>query len=200
MTVSELLKIASNEVGVKEKPSGSNNVKYNHWYYNKPEVYGSAYPWCAAFVSWCFRGTKLVKKTASCNTMLDWFEKNKQLVSQPAPGDIVFFKFAAIARRTNHVGIVERVDGKTIYTIEGNTSLKSSDNGGCVMRRKRSKSIVAFARPAYENENNKLVVDIVQEVIDGAWGNGAERKRRLTQAGYDYRVVQDAVNKRLRGR
>ena len=199
MKTSELLKIASNEVGVKESPAGSNNVKYNTWYYGH-EVYGSSYPWCAAFVSWCFRGTKLIKKSASCSDILSWFEKNNQTVKSPRPGDIVFFKYSTNARKTNHIGIVERVEGNTIYTIEGNTSLQSSDNGGCVMRRKRTSNIVAFARPAYEEDNNKLVVDIVQEVIDGAWGTGSERKRRLTQAGYDYRVVQDAVNRRLRGR
>ncbi len=30
--------------------------------------------------------------------------------------------------------------------------------------------------------------------MDGKWGNGAERRERLTAAGYDYGKVQDAVN------
>ena len=37
--------------------------------------------------------------------------------------------------------------------------------------------------------------EIAKEILDGKWGNGAERKRRLIQAGYDYSVVQDIVNK-----
>lgn len=39
---------------------------------------------------------------------------------------------------------------------------------------------------------------IAKEVIKGKWGNGAERKRRLTQAGYNYRKVQALVNTLVR--
>lgn len=40
--------------------------------------------------------------------------------------------------------------------------------------------------------------DIVKEVIEGKWGNGEERKKRLTKAGYNYKDVQSKVNERLR--
>lgn len=36
---------------------------------------------------------------------------------------------------------------------------------------------------------------IAQEVINGAWGNGDDRKARLKAAGYDYNAVQSIVNK-----
>ena len=39
---------------------------------------------------------------------------------------------------------------------------------------------------------------VVTEVIMGLWGNGTERKIRLTNAGYDYNTVQKEVNRRLR--
>lgn len=32
------------------------------------------------------------------------------------------------------------------------------------------------------------------EVLQGKWGNGAERKKRLEAAGYDYAAVQKKVN------
>lgn len=35
---------------------------------------------------------------------------------------------------------------------------------------------------------------IALEVLDGKWGNGATRRRRLTAAGYDYQTVQTRVN------
>ena len=38
---------------------------------------------------------------------------------------------------------------------------------------------------------------IAQEVINGAWGNGQERKDRLTAAGYDYNAIQSIVNQKL---
>jgi lysozyme len=43
----------------------------------------------------------------------------------------------------------------------------------------------------------KSIDDLVEEVLDGKWGNGDDRKNRLTAAGHDYNAVQEAVNKRL---
>lgn len=43
----------------------------------------------------------------------------------------------------------------------------------------------------------KSVDDIAHEVIKGLWGNGADRKNRLTAAGYDYNAVQKRVNELL---
>lgn len=41
----------------------------------------------------------------------------------------------------------------------------------------------------------KSVNTIAKEVLAGKWGNGADRKSRLTKAGYDYNKVQATVNK-----
>jgi lysozyme len=43
----------------------------------------------------------------------------------------------------------------------------------------------------------KTVTELVEEVLVGKWGNGDDRKNRLTDAGYDYEAVQNAVNKKL---
>lgn len=40
--------------------------------------------------------------------------------------------------------------------------------------------------------------EIAKEVIAGKWGNGNDRKNRLTVAGYDYAAVQAEVNKLMR--
>lgn len=197
MTAQELINIAKNEVGVKENPANSNNVKYNTWYYGK-SVSGAAYPWCAAFVSWCFKSAQgLCPKTASCLTMLQWFEGKGQIVTDPRPGDIVFFHYSTNKRRTNHVGIVIGVEGKIIRTVEGNTSVSSNDNGGSVMERMRNKNIVAYARPKYSGTVKKSNEEIAMEVINGDWGTGVVRRQRLTQAGYDYTMVQKIVNQIL---
>lgn len=39
---------------------------------------------------------------------------------------------------------------------------------------------------------------IAEQVIDGLWGVGATRKRKLTAAGYDYKEIQALVNELLR--
>ena len=41
----------------------------------------------------------------------------------------------------------------------------------------------------------KSVAEIAREVLAGKWGNGEDRKNRLTAAGYDYSSVQAAVNR-----
>lgn len=39
--------------------------------------------------------------------------------------------------------------------------------------------------------------ELANEVIAGKWGNGEDRKNRLTQAGYDYNAVQSIVNQKV---
>ena len=43
----------------------------------------------------------------------------------------------------------------------------------------------------------KSVDELAREVINGKWGNGEDRKKRLTQAGYNYQEVQNRVNQIL---
>lgn len=45
--------------------------------------------------------------------------------------------------------------------------------------------------------NKKSIDEIAKEVIRGDWGNGQDRKNRLTAAGYDYNAVQKRVNELL---
>jgi GH25 family lysozyme M1 (1,4-beta-N-acetylmuramidase) len=49
--------------------------------------------------------------------------------------------------------------------------------------------------PTYD----KSVDELAQEVIQGAWGNGDDRRNALTNAGYDYDAVQERVNEILCG-
>lgn len=48
---------------------------------------------------------------------------------------------------------------------------------------------------AVTTEIKKSVDEIAREVIQGKWGNGADRKKRLDAAGYNYAEVQAKVNK-----
>jgi hypothetical protein len=44
----------------------------------------------------------------------------------------------------------------------------------------------------------KTVEELAKEVIAGKWGDGTERKKKLTAAGYDYSAVQKRVNELLK--
>ena len=57
--------------------------------------------------------------------------------------------------------------------------------------------VIAVDTPKVEP---KVITDIANEVIANKWGTGAERKKRLTDAGYNYEEVQAEVNRILKER
>lgn len=49
-------------------------------------------------------------------------------------------------------------------------------------------------------DNKKSNEEIAKEVILGLWGNGNDRKTKLTNAGYNYDEIQKIVNNILLGK
>lgn len=49
-------------------------------------------------------------------------------------------------------------------------------------------------KPTPTKKTNEQIAD---EVIAGKWGNGADREKRLKEAGYDYNAVQAIVNSKM---
>lgn len=45
------------------------------------------------------------------------------------------------------------------------------------------------------NAEKKTELEIAQEILEGKWGNGEERRKKLADAGYDYNKIQAEVNK-----
>ena len=181
-TVNELLGIARKQIGVSEAPPDSNNVRYNTWYYGR-EVSGSAYPWCAVFVQWCFAqaGVKLPKRTASCGDLMRaakaagcWVTADFQ------PGDVVIYDFSGKRQTTEHCGIVEVVlPGYGVQAIEGNTSeAGSQSNGGMVCRKNRpGKYIVGAVRPVFDKEKEEDDMVIYKTLNDvPSWYKAAVQK------------------------
>ena len=144
----DVLAVAVHELGAKESPPNSNDVKYNTWYYGR-EVSGDAYPWCMAFVQWCYKqaGIPLPFRTASCGALLRWYRENEPQcvvgVEDAIPGCIVIFDFPGTEYNTDHTGIFESAGSKYVTTIDGNTGSTSEADGGMVARRTRPISDVA---------------------------------------------------------
>ena len=181
-TVSELLELARRQIGVKECPPNSNNVRYNTWYYGR-EVSGAAYPWCMVFVQWVFdqAGVKLPVRTASCGALMRSAQSAGCWVTGDyRPGDVVIYDFPGGAA-TDHRGIVESVDGTYISAIEGNTSSASDADGGAVERRARKFSqIVGAVRPSYDKEVEEVRYNTVEECP--SWAR--ETIQKLIDKGY----------------
>lgn len=55
-----------------------------------------------------------------------------------------------------------------------------------------------YSRGNTAQPQTKPIDQIANEVIAGQWGDGADRKKRLTDSGYDYNAVQNAVNAKLK--
>ena len=98
--------------------------KFWKWY-----GFSSHVDWCAIFVSWCadqcgYLEMCVVPKFSVVGDGANWFKARHRWTGgghKPSPGDIIFFDFERDGV-LDHVGIVESCDGKTVTTIEGNSS------------------------------------------------------------------------------
>jgi len=113
----QLVNIAKGQLG------NEGGEKFWSWY-----GFTSREEWCACFVSWCADQAGLIQsgavpKFSLCTDGKNWFQnqgKWQGAGSMPSPGAIVFFDWEHDGT-CDHVGIVERCDGTTVYTIEGNS-------------------------------------------------------------------------------
>ena len=161
--------------------------------------------WCATFASAVAikcGATDIIPTECSCTKMIElfksmgsWQEKDDYI---PAPGDYILYDWEDNGKgdnkaQPNHIGIVQKVSGSTIYVIEGNYSeavkvRKIKING---------KYIRGFGCPKYR-ANLKTTDEVAREVIKGLWGNGAARKKALKAAGYNPTTIQKRVNELLK--
>ena len=85
--------------------------------------------WCACFASWCGDQAGLIEsgkmpKFSLCDDGIAWFQSKGKWKSRgysPAPGTLIFFDWNGDGT-SDHVGIVEKTEGSTVYTVEGNSS------------------------------------------------------------------------------
>ena len=72
----------------------------------------------------------------------------------------------------------------------------SGISGNCDMNYLYNEDIIKESSST-ETTDKKSVDELAQEVIDGKWGDGEDRKKRLEAAGYNYNAVQNRVNEML---
>lgn len=85
-------------------------------------------------------------------------------------------------------------DFNRTYDIWQHTSKGAIDGiNGNVDMNVMYNNVFSFEQAPSVKSNEQLA----DEVINGKWGNGADRKNRLTTAGYNYEAVQAIVNERL---
>lgn len=178
----KVIDVALAEVGYLEKETNSNldsktgnagdanYTKYAHdldtlKFYNGRK---NGHAWCDVFVDWCFvqaygkeaalaltcQPSKAANNCgAGCKWSRQYYENKGQLHSTPEPGDQVFF-YNSTKSGISHTGLVYDVDGRYVYTVEGNTSSASGvvANGGAVAKKKyllTNSRLAGYGRPAY---------------------------------------------------
>lgn len=135
-------------------------------------------------------------------------EVNKRLGStniKPAPekpsGGLYRVQTGAFKSKTNADAMLAKVKAKgfdtymvkvgDLYKIQVG-AFKVKANAEAMMKKLQAAGFSAFITT--EEGADKSVDELAREVLQGKWGNGAERKKRLEAAGYDYAVVQKKVN------
>lgn len=71
-------------------------------------------------------------------------------------------------------------------------AFKVKANAEATLKKLQAAGFSAFITT--EQGASKSVDELAREVLQGKWGNGAERRQRLEAAGYDYNAVQNKVN------
>jgi hypothetical protein len=146
---SKLLQIATLQVGIREA-SGKNDGKNVEQYLQSVGL-KKGDPWCAAFVSWVFQQAGYKKpRTGWCPALFN----AKVNQSKAEPGAVFGIWFPDL-HRIAHVGLVEKVEGKWLISIEGNTNLPGAREGDGVYRKRRPLRLIyrlANWLPGKENE------------------------------------------------
>ncbi|WP_220502628.1 CHAP domain-containing protein [Microbispora sp. H10885] len=170
------------ELGYRERPGKP--TKFGEWYADNIAMDSDfkAAPWCDMFVSWAANRAGVqdhVGEFALTTRHAKWFEQQGAWSRKPEPGAVVFFDWSGSKRikDIDHVGIVEKVVGGKVHTIEGNV------DGVWLKRKVRDSSkIVGYGLPRKVKVIPKVTVTVqpvaadaaVQgAVVQGAVGQGA---------------------------
>jgi hypothetical protein len=157
---------AASQIGIAEVPPGSNKGPQIDLVL-KAVGLGSGYPWCAAYVYWCFqqacrqmgRVNPCPKSAGVLNlwSLAGYKESGlkritaAQAMANPRlikPGMQFLMKFSPTA---GHTGLVESVQGNKLITLEGNSNVAGSRDGVAVTRQtKRTISSINLGFISYQ--------------------------------------------------
>ncbi|WP_310716463.1 CHAP domain-containing protein, partial [Nonomuraea sp. 3-1Str] len=143
----KFIDLLEGQLGYSER--GGAYTKFGDWYGKNVEFdadYTSA-PWCDMMLSWAAHKLGYedwMGQFAWTVSHAKWFRKHDAWGHKPQPGAFVFYDWSGSRSidKIDHVGIVTRVEGDTIYTIEGNI------DGGVAKRKERDTSkVVGYGYP-----------------------------------------------------
>lgn len=140
------------------------------------------------------------------------FTVHRWFANKSCPGDWLYSRLGDVANKVNAIlgssSSTPSTSKKTLYRVRKTWKDTKSQKGAFYDLSNAKKCADKNSGYSVFDENGKTVytpkssgkksVDtIAKEVIQGKWGNGTDRKTRLTNAGYDYNAVQKRVNEIL---
>lgn len=143
----KLFKVIEAELPYREENGGY--TKYGDWYgKNVDDSYDfTTAAWCDMLLAWAADQVGVAEyagQFAYTPAHANWFKQQGAWTTKPEPGAFVFYNWSGSKSvgGISHVGIVEKVSGTTIYTIEGNTE-------GVHLKRKvrDTNSVVGYGLP-----------------------------------------------------
>lgn len=152
-------------------------------------------------------GYKGIKYPEFCCNAEDFWKKAKELKLKrgltPEIGAIMVWE--GIGSAAGHVAIVEKVNKKKTVVLTSESGYDSPDfwnsyrtNDGNWNGGDGYKFLGFIYNPAIKTSTKrKTNKQIAEEVIRGEWGVYPQRKKKLEKAGYDYKTIQNIVNKML---
>lgn len=158
MSSQKLIEVARQFVGVREQ-GGPNRGPLVEEFQKAVDGVAAGEPWCMAFVQYCVQKVEAatgkpahIFRSEHCQTV--WRQTKADFrFHEPLPGDIVIWRMGLSFN--GHTGIVCKVVGSSIFTIEGNTGagLGVVREGDGVYERVRSlhgdgsMKVLGFIRP-----------------------------------------------------
>ncbi len=204
-----IVKQAQSWIGYKES-DGTHKKIINVYNAHKPLARGYAVKytdaWCATFVSAVAikcKATSFIPTECSCIQMIDLFKKLGAWVEndayKPSAGDIIFYDWEDSGNGDNkgesdHVGIVEKVDGSIITVIEGNLSNSVARRYLMVNSRYiRGYGVPKYTGEAAKEEQEETTVNITLKVLrEGDGGYQVKSMQQLLIAkGYSCGMYAD---------
>ena len=185
--IEKVIAVATKYIGTTSK---NNDVQFNTEYYGH-RVAGSDYPWCVTFQWFVFREAGLSKyffngaKVAGCSALRKYHETVGQIVyGDYQRGDLLLFDFSGKKSRTQHIGLCLENNGKTVKSLDGNTSSKSEANGGTVNIRERALKYVTCAIRWWKAVPSRTYISTFAPIL------------KKGDAGYPVDVLQYALKAR----
>ena len=157
--------------------------------------------WCAAFVSSI---AQMIHKRdfpfeCSAHRML---EKTKYTL-QPELGYLIFYDWNK-DKWADHVGIVSKVNKSSIHVIEGNNNSRVIERTVKIDDPNiRGYGVVSWATTSIDNKkelpDDELYITLAKDCMAGKYGNGITRQHNIEKLGFNYKLVQEYVNRFYKG-